>query len=105
MTQNNDNTSALSVVIPKKLPMVVVIGFLAQLAIGIWSLSGIYSTQQETNKALTENMNSVKNQLVELKSSIYTRNEALLQFDAIRQENSRQDAEIRELRSKIYGSK
>lgn len=103
MAQRDEDASAFNVVIPKKFPVFVVVAFLAQLAVGIWSLSGIYSTQQETNKALTENMNSVKNQLVELKSSIYTRNEALLQFDAIRQENSRQDAEIRELRGKIYG--
>ncbi len=54
---------------------------------------------------MSENITRFTTKMNELKSIIYTRNEALLQFDDIRQENHRQDQEIHELRQKVYGGK
>ncbi len=107
MTSNKNNNEeeagSFSVTVPKKISIAVLFALIMQIVCGIWMISGVYYSQQEIQNKFSENMKQVTTQLTELKSSIYTRNEALLQFEAIRQENVRQDLEIREIRSKVYG--
>ena len=102
---NNDEAGSFIVTVPKKISIAVLLALALQIIGGIWMIAGVYYSQQEIQNKFSENMKAVTTQLTELKSSIYTRNEALLQFEAIRQENVRQDLEIREIRSKVYGSK
>lgn len=102
---NNDGAGSFIVTVPKKISIAVLLALALQIIGGIWMIAGVYYSQQEIQNKFSENMEAVTTQLAELKSSIYTRNEALLQFEAIRQENVRQDLEIREIRSKVYGSK
>jgi hypothetical protein len=107
MTSNNNNneeeTGSFSVTVPKKISVAVLFALIIQIVCGIWIISGVYYSRGEIQNKFSENMKQVVTQLTELKSSIYTRNEALLQFEAVRQENVRQDLEIREIRSKVYG--
>ena len=53
---------------------------------------------------LSENITRFTTKMNELKSTIYTRNEALLKFEEVRQENFRQDQELRDLREKVYSN-
>lgn len=85
--------------------MAILFALLIQIAGGIWAISGFYYSQKEMQNQMSENMTRFTTQMNELKSTIYTRNEALLQFQAITQENMRQDNEIHEIRQKVYGGK
>ncbi len=107
MTSNNNNDEGGSfiVTVPKKISIAVLLALALQIIGGIWMISGVYHSQQEIQNKFSENMKAVTTQLAELKSSIYTRNEALVQIEEMRMENVRQDIEIREIRSKVYGSK
>lgn len=85
--------------------MAILFALLIQIAGGIWAISGFYYSQKEMQNQMSENMTRFTTQINELKSTIYTRNEALLQFQAITQENMRQDKEIHEIRQRVYGGK
>lgn len=87
--------------LPRKIPLAILFAFLIQIAIGIWAVSSFYFGQKELQNQFKDNVATLTQQLNDLKSSIYTRNEAVIQFEGIRQENMRQDQEIRELRDKI----
>lgn len=87
--------------LPRKVPLAILFAFLIQIAIGIWAVSSFYFGQKELQNQFRDNVATLTQQLNDLKSSIYTRNEAVIQFEVIRQENMRQDQEIRELRDKI----
>lgn len=87
--------------LPRKVPLAILFAFLIQIAIGIWAVSSFYFGQKELQNQFKDNVATLTQQLNDLKSSIYTRNEAVIQFEVIRQENMRQDQEIRELRDKI----
>ena len=102
-TPTHDPT--LEVVIPRKIPIAILFALFIQIIGGVWAMSSFYYSQKESQNKFAESMNRVTTQINDLKSTIYTRNEALLQFDAIRQENRRQDQEIQELRHKLYGDK
>ena len=95
----------LEITIPRKIPLAILFALLIQIAGGIWAISGFYYSQKEMQNQLSENITRFTTKMNELKSSIYTRNEALLQFQAITQENMRQDREIHELRQRVYGGK
>ena len=87
--------------LPRKIPLAILFAFLIQIAIGIWAVSSFYFGQKELQNQFRDNVATLTQQLNDLKSSIYTRNEAVIQFEVIRQENMRQDQEIRELRDKV----
>lgn len=87
--------------LPRKVPIAILFAFILQIGIGIWAVSSFYFGQKELQNQFRDNVATLTQQLNDLKSSIYTRNEAVIQFEAIRQENMRQDQEIRELRDKV----
>lgn len=105
-TQNENQTQQdvegyVAFHLPRKVPLAILFAFLIQIAIGIWAVSSFYFGQKELQNQFKDNVATLTQQLNDLKSSIYTRNEAVIQFEVIRQENMRQDQEIRELRDKI----
>ena len=105
-TQNENQTQQdveghVAFHLPRKIPLAILFAFLIQIAIGIWAVSSFYFGQKELQNQFRDNVATLTQQLNDLKSSIYTRNEAVIQFEVIRQENMRQDQEIRELRDKV----
>ena len=106
--QNNSSTDMDGYVafhLPRKIPLAILFAFFIQIAVGVWAVSSFYFGQKELQSQFKDNVTLLTNQLNDLKSSIYTRNEALLQFTKIDQDNSRQDQEIRELREKMIHAK
>lgn len=106
--QNNSSTDMDGYVafhLPRKIPLAILFAFFIQIAVGVWAVSSFYFGQKELQSQFKDNVTLLTNQLNDLKSSIYTRNEALLQFARIDQDNSRQDQEIRELREKMIHAK
>ena len=97
----NDMEGYVAFHLPRKVPLAILFAFIIQIAIGIWAVSSFYFGQKELQNQFKDNVATLTQQLNELKSSIYTRNEAVIQFEVIRQENMRQDQEIRELRDKM----
>ena len=87
--------------LPRKVPIAILFAFILQIGIGIWAVSSFYFGQKELQNQFRDNVATLTQQLHDLKSSIYTRNEAVIQFEVIRQENMRQELEIRELRNKV----
>ena len=104
-SQDNNNSNEMeghvAFQLPRKVPLAILFAFLIQIAMGIWEFSSFYFGQKELQNQFKDNVATLTHQLHELKSSIYTRNEAVIQFEVIRQENMRQDQEIRELRYKM----
>lgn len=106
--QNNSSTDTDGYVafnLPRKIPLAILFAFFIQIAVGVWAVSSFYFGQKELQGQFKDNAALLTNQLNDLKSSIYTRNEALLQFARVDQDNSRQDQEIRELRGKMTHAK
>ena len=106
--QNNSSTDMDGYVafhLPRKIPLAILFAFFIQIVIGVWAVSSFYFGQKELQSQFKDNVALLTNQLNDLKSSIYTRNEALLQFARVDQDNSRQDQEIRELREKMTHAK
>lgn len=87
--------------IPRKMPLAILTAFIVQIVVGVWAVSAFYFGQKELQNQFKDNVATLTAQLNDLKSSIYTRNEALLQFARVDQDNARQDQEIRELRERV----
>ena len=87
--------------IPRKIPLAILTAFIVQIVVGVWAVSAFYFGQKELQNQFKDNVATLTAQLNDLKSSIYTRNEALLQFARVDQDNARQDQEIRELRERV----
>ena len=88
--------------LPKRVPMALLFAFIIQIVVGVWAVSSFYFGQRELQNQFKDNIASLSLQIGEIKSTIYTRNEALLKFEEVRQENFRQDQELRDLREKVY---
>lgn len=88
--------------LPKRVPMALLFAFIIQIVVGVWAVSSFYFGQRELQNQFKDNITTLTQQIGEIKSTIYTRNEALLKFEEVRQENFRQDQELRDLREKVY---
>ena len=97
----NDTEGFVIFQLPRKVPISLLFAFIIQIVVGVWVASSFYFGHKESQSQFKENITQLSNEIREIKSIIYTRNEALLQFEAIRQENARQDHEIREIRARI----
>ena len=105
-SQDNNNSNEMDGFVafhlPRKIPLAILFAFFIQIGVGIWAVSSFYSGQKELQTQFKANVATLTEQLNDLKSSIYTRNEAVIQFEVVRQENLRQEQEIRELRDRIH---
>lgn len=99
---NNEMDGYVAFHLPRKIPLAILFAFFIQIGVGIWAVSSFYFGQKELQTQFKDNVATLTEQLNDLKSSIYTRNEAVIQFEVIRQENLHQDQEIRELRDRIH---
>lgn len=107
----NDTESFVAFNIPKRIPLAILFAFIIQIIVGVWAVSSFYFGQKELQAQFRDNVTTLtgqigglEGQMRELKSSIYTRNEASIQFEIVRQDNARQDQEIRELRDRLHRS-
>ena len=105
-SQYNNNSNEMDGFVafhlPRKIPLAILFAFFIQIGVGIWAVSSFYSGQKELQTQFKNNVATLTEQLNDLKSSIYTRNEAVIQIEVFRQENLRQEQEIRELRDIIH---
>lgn len=97
----NDTESFVAFNIPKRIPLAILFAFIIQIIVGVWAVSSFYFGQKELQAQFKDNVATLTQQLNDLKSTIYTRNEASIQIEISRQENMRQDRELRELRDKV----
>jgi len=97
----NDTESFVAFNIPKRIPLAILFAFIIQIIVGVWAVSSFYFGQKELQAQFRDNVATLTQQLSDLKSTIYTRNEASIQIEISRQENMRQDHELRELRDKV----
>lgn len=106
--QNNSSTDMdghVAFHLPRKIPLAILFAFFIQIAIGVWAVSSFYFGQKELQNQFRDNVATLTQQLNDLKSTVYTRNEASIQIEILRQENMRQDHELRELREKMTHAK
>lgn len=96
-----DTESFVAFNIPKRIPLAILFAFITQIIVGVWAVSSFYFGQKELQTQFRDNVATLTQQLNDLKSTIYTRNEASIQIEISRQENMRQDHELRELRDKV----
>ena len=103
-----DTESFVAFNIPKRIPIAILFAFIIQIIVGVWAVSSFYFGQKELQTQFRDNVTTLtgqigglEGQMRELKSTIYTRNEASIQIEISRQENMRQDHELRELRDKV----
>ena len=98
-TTNNeiDEMTKEVLAINSKIPIAVVILLVTNLVAGIWFSSAFYTQQKEQNLATEKGFVSINQQIVDIEKSIYTRQEATIALEGIRQTNDRQDADIKQL--------
>lgn len=81
----------------KKVPVAVLVLLVAQFVTGIWAASAFYTKQTQIAERFDANFLRIDSQIVNLEQKMYTRQEATIQLESIRQTNARQDEEIRDL--------
>lgn len=101
--QQSNNSASFGVVIPKSISIGALILLFGQGGVIVWNISK-YATSIDRS---TEQIQQVATEINKVKSDIYTRSEANIQFEAIRREielinktNERQDADVKELRGR-----
>ena len=101
--QQSNNSVSFGVVIPKSISIGALILLLGQGGVIVWNMSKYATSIDRT----TDQIQQVATEINKVKSDIYTRSEANVQFEAIRREielinkaNERQDADVKELRGR-----
>lgn len=98
---NESHPSSNEAIFEKKIPVAVLVLVLAQLVAGIWAASGFYSNQTALASQFEKNFDRIEFSMKELEEKMYTRQEAMIQLEGIRQTDVRQDQEIRELENDL----
>lgn len=83
----------------KKVPITVIFLLVANLISGIWFASAFYTKQSETIVQFTSHFATMGRRMDVMEQSIYTRQEATIALESIRQTNDRQDNDIKALNS------
>lgn len=86
----------------KKVPLALLFVLLMQFLSGVWFVSSYYTQQKVLQDQMQDNFKVMKVEMESLKNEIYTRKEAIVQFESINNVNQRQNDEIRELRDLIF---
>jgi hypothetical protein len=89
-----DVSGHVQVTLHDKYPISVVAGIIIWCIGTLFGLGSIYSNQQAFNEKIAD-------ELSDIKATIYTKQEAALQFAALKDENDRQDEVIRDLKDQI----
>ena len=100
---NNEVQAASNGWFEKKVPIAVLVLLVAQFITGIWAASAFYTNQNQIAKQFDASFVRIDTQIVSLEQKMYTRQEATIQLESIRQTNVRQDEEIRELNKDFRG--
>lgn len=98
---DSDNVGHVSISLPNKLPLPVVFAGASSFATIMFGILVIYFTQQSINDRLLSQLDDMSKGQAEIQSEIYTKKEAALQFAGLKDENSRQDESIRDLREEL----
>ena len=101
-SQNRDNEATkFGIVIPKTVSIGAIVLVLCQVALLVWSASKYTASIDR----MAEQIESSANEINKIKSDIYTKSEANLQFDSLKREieflnkaNDKQDSEIKDIR-------
>lgn len=99
--KRNDDVQLLGITFPKTIGIGVIAAVLFQAGYMVWSISKYTSSIER----MTDQIQATSTEINKVKSEIYTRGEAIIQFEAMRREidlqnriNERQDAELKDLR-------
>jgi hypothetical protein len=96
-----DPSGHVSITLPNRLPLPVVFAGASSFATIMFGILVIYFTQQSINDRLLSQLDDMSKGQAEIQSEIYTKKEAALQFAGLKDENSRQDESIRDLREEL----
>ena len=79
----------------------ILLALVLQVGAGVWAMSAFYTEQQSLTTSLDSRFDGLDSNIKVLENKIYTRNEAVLQFQLISANDKRHDEEIRGLESEI----
>lgn len=88
-------------VMNKRVPIAVVVLLVMQLFGLIWAAAASHTRQDNLATQFTTNFEKVYTRMDKMEQSIYTRQEATISLESIRQTNANQDQDIREINETI----
>ena len=83
--------------VEKRVPVAVLVLLVCNLFAGIWFAAAFYTQQNEQMRSTETHFSTLSIQMDKMEESIYTRQEAAIALDGIRQTNDRQDDDIKQL--------
>jgi hypothetical protein len=106
MPNTDDSTSSRSAnkshfVIDRNIPIAVLIMLAIQFVVGIWGGAVFYTTQKSTAETFSENFNQINIKFEKIESTMFSRQEAILQLDYLRQNDIRYESELRQVRQDV----
>lgn len=90
-----------SEIIERKIPVAVIILLVLQIIGFIWGAAVFHTQQENLGRQVSTNFEKVYQRMDKMEQSIYTRQEATVSLESIRQTNAKQDEDIRELNGAI----
>lgn len=91
------NGRSSSFTMDRRVPIAVVILLVSNLVMAIWMSAAFYTKQNEQTDRFGDNFASIENTILLMQEQIFTRQEATIVLENIRQTNRRQDSDIKEL--------
>ena len=76
--KNESGEPTLVVSIPKSIPLGIVVAIVIQIGAVIWAVSSFYKENELMQQTISEQFQSLQNEISSIKGSIYTRQEALV---------------------------
>lgn len=76
--EHESGEPTLVVSIPKSIPLGIVIAIVIQIGAVIWAVSSFYKENELMQQAISQQFQSLQNEISSIKGSIYTRQEALV---------------------------
>ena len=75
---NESGEPTLVMSIPKSIPLSIVIAIVIQIGAVIWAVSSFYKENELMQQTISQQFQSLQNEISSIKGSIYTRQEALV---------------------------
>ena len=83
--------------IDKKIPVAVLLMLVIQFVVWIWGGAVFYTNQQNLSEKFEENFKEINVKFEKIESTMFSRQEAVLQINSLRDADRRQEEDIRHL--------
>ncbi len=98
---DTEGRSSSHFVLDRKVPIAVLLMLAIQFVVAIWGGAVFYTNQQNIAEEFGRNFNEINIKFEKIESTMFSRQEAVIQLESLRQTDIRYETDLRQIRQDI----